>query len=73
MAQIVQAYRRETGRGDEALEEVGDLARVEPGVVLLGADEPGVRPGRAPLRAVGFLLLAMPLQNADGVLAQDKT
>lgn len=40
--------RRIGGSPDEALEEVGDLARMESGAVFLGEDVAGLDPGSAP-------------------------
>lgn len=48
MVQVVEADRGKVGGGDQALEEVGDLAGVEPGAVLLDEDAPGQPPGGAP-------------------------
>ncbi|RMI89016.1 hypothetical protein BIU87_31790 [Streptomyces sp. ZS0098] len=56
MAQVVQPDRRQTGSGDQTLEEVGDLAGVEKGTVLLGEEAAGVLPAVAPRPP--FLLLA---------------
>lgn len=71
VAEVVQPDRWEAGGSDEVLEEVGDLAGVQPGAVFLGEDEAGLDPGRCPLLAVRHLLLAMPLQHVDGVVVED--
>ncbi|NUK27310.1 hypothetical protein HRW08_32660 [Streptomyces lunaelactis] len=70
MPKIVQPDRRQPGGGHQPLEEIGHLAGVHPGAVLLGEDEPGVHPGRPPLRTVGFLLLTAPIQHSDGVVIE---
>jgi hypothetical protein len=70
MAEVVQPYRWQAGGRDEPFEEVGDLAGVQPGPVLLCENQAGVHPRPAPLRSVGLLLLAVALQDPDGVVVQ---
>lgn len=70
MAEVVQSDRREAGSGDQALEEVGHLARMEPGAVFLGEDVAGLDPGRTPFLAVLALPFTVALQDIDGVVVE---
>jgi hypothetical protein len=66
----VESDRRQAGGGDQSLEEVADLARVEQGAVLLGEYSPGVLPALAPLFAFAFLAEPVGLEDGEGFVVQ---
>jgi|SRR3954471_5955253 hypothetical protein len=70
VAKVVKPDRRQTGGGDQPLEEVAHLARVEQGAVLLSEYSSSVFPALAPLLALALLTKPVSLEHFEGLVVQ---